>query len=105
MRKMETFVAIVDDDESVGLAIKRLLRSIVMRAEAFMGGEGFLDLISQARSYRLTFGRPSVAASRATSIRFNNAVLHRPVDPPPDRWCRSPGQAAFVYPPWLRGHP
>ena len=52
MRKMETFVAIVDDDESVGLAIKRLLRSIVMRAEAFMGGEGFLDLISQARSYR-----------------------------------------------------
>lgn len=86
MSKMETFVAIVDDDESVGLAIKRLLRSIGMRAEAFVGGEGFLDLISQARSYRPTSRKPSVApASRSTLSRFNNAVLHRPIDPPLDR--------------------
>jgi hypothetical protein len=76
MSKMEPFVAIVDDDESVGLAIKRLLRSVAMQAEAFVGDDGFLDLISQVRSYRLTSGKPSVApASRATPNRFNKAVL------------------------------
>ncbi|GAB7548996.1 response regulator transcription factor [Cupriavidus basilensis] len=52
MSKVKPFVAIVDDDESVGRAIKRLLRSIGMQADAFASGEAFLELVSSLPSYR-----------------------------------------------------
>ncbi|MFJ1258197.1 response regulator transcription factor [Cupriavidus sp. CuC1] len=52
MSKVKPFVAIVDDDESVGRAIKRLLRSIGMQADAFASGEAFLEHVSSLPSYR-----------------------------------------------------
>jgi FixJ family two-component response regulator len=41
-------LAIVDDDESVGRAIVRLVRHVDMDAEAFVSGEGFLARLDRA---------------------------------------------------------
>ncbi|QBR02396.1 response regulator transcription factor [Paraburkholderia pallida] len=48
----DPFVAIVDDDESVGRAIRRLLRSAGIGADAYLSGEEFLDTLSSMPSYR-----------------------------------------------------
>jgi len=44
--------AVVDDEESVGRAIKRLLRSVGMEAEVFTTGEQFLDRLLSVPSFR-----------------------------------------------------
>jgi FixJ family two-component response regulator len=44
-------IAIVDDDESVCRAIKRLVRSLGMNAETFTSGQKFLDLIEAMPSF------------------------------------------------------
>lgn len=46
------FVAVVDDDESVGRAIKRLLRSVGIGADTYLSGDGFLDTLASMPSYR-----------------------------------------------------
>lgn len=51
MGKDKPFVAVVDDDESVSRAIKRLLRSIGVEAESFASGEAFLEALASIRSY------------------------------------------------------
>lgn len=45
------FVVVVDDDESVGRAIKRLLRAIGVAAESFVSGDAFLETLSSMPSY------------------------------------------------------
>jgi len=45
-------IAIVDDDESVCRAVKRLLRSFSMDAETFNSGQNFLDLVEAMPSFR-----------------------------------------------------
>jgi FixJ family two-component response regulator len=45
----QPLIAIVDDDESVLRALKRLLRSAGLRVEAFGGGEEFLASLSDHR--------------------------------------------------------
>jgi len=45
-------VAIVDDDESVCRAIKRLLRASGIEAETFSSGDEFLNTLSAIPSYR-----------------------------------------------------
>ncbi|MFM0628199.1 response regulator transcription factor [Paraburkholderia xenovorans] len=45
-------VAVVDDDESVCRAIRRLLQSVGIEAETFASGEEFLDTLSAIPSYR-----------------------------------------------------
>ncbi|CAM2139223.1 MULTISPECIES: response regulator transcription factor [Paraburkholderia] len=45
-------VAIVDDEESVGRAIRRLLKSANIDAVAFASGEAFLDALHAADPYR-----------------------------------------------------
>jgi FixJ family two-component response regulator len=54
MGKLKSFVVVVvvDDDESVCLAIKRLLRSVGIAAETFASGDAFLDVPSSMPSYR-----------------------------------------------------
>ncbi|OMG75213.1 response regulator transcription factor [Burkholderia ubonensis] len=52
MGNVKQFVAIVDDDESVGRAIKRLLRSVGIRADTFQSGDDFLDTLASMPSYR-----------------------------------------------------
>ncbi|TCF96403.1 response regulator [Paraburkholderia strydomiana] len=43
-------VAVVDDDDAVCRAIKRLLHSVEIEAETFNSGEAFLDMLSSATS-------------------------------------------------------
>jgi len=52
MGKLKPFVVVVDDDESVSRAIKRLLRSIGIAAETFASGDVFLDVLASMPSYR-----------------------------------------------------
>jgi len=42
MRKAQPLVAVVDDDEAVGRALNRLLRSAGLKAETFVSGSEFL---------------------------------------------------------------
>ncbi|MDN0077163.1 response regulator [Crenobacter sp. SG2303] len=45
------FVAVVDDDESVGRAIRRLLHSVGIDADTFSSGDEFLDTLASMPSY------------------------------------------------------
>jgi FixJ family two-component response regulator len=51
MSNVKPLVAIVDDDESVCRALKRLVRSLGMNAETFASGQQFLDLIEAMPSF------------------------------------------------------
>jgi FixJ family two-component response regulator len=46
------FVVVVDDDASVGRAIRRLLRSVGIAADTYTSGDEFLDVLSATPSYR-----------------------------------------------------
>jgi FixJ family two-component response regulator len=50
MEKSRLRVAVIDDDESVRKALKRLLRAVNLDADAFASGREFLD--SWRRMYR-----------------------------------------------------
>jgi FixJ family two-component response regulator len=52
MGTAKPFVVVVDDDVSVGRAIKRLLRSVGIVADTFASGDEFLDTLSSMPSYR-----------------------------------------------------
>jgi FixJ family two-component response regulator len=52
MGKLKPTAAVVDDEESVGRAIKRLLRSVGIEAEVFTSGDAFLDTLSSVPSYQ-----------------------------------------------------
>ncbi|CAB3762402.1 response regulator transcription factor [Paraburkholderia humisilvae] len=52
MGTAKPFVVVVDDDASVGRAIKRLLRSVGIVADTFASGDEFLDTLSSMPSYR-----------------------------------------------------
>lgn len=53
MTASKPLIAIVDDDESVCRAIKRLVRSLGMNAETFTSGQKFLDLIEAMPSFHV----------------------------------------------------
>ena len=52
LKNSKPLIAIVDDDESVCRAIKRLVRSLAMDAEIFTSGQQFLDLLEAMPSFR-----------------------------------------------------
>jgi FixJ family two-component response regulator len=52
MTASKPLIAIVDDDESVCRAIKRLVRSLGMNAETFSSGKKLLDFIEAMPSFR-----------------------------------------------------
>jgi FixJ family two-component response regulator len=52
MSQVKPFVAVVDDDESVSRAIKRLLRASGLAADTFKTGDDFLDMFESIPSYR-----------------------------------------------------
>jgi FixJ family two-component response regulator len=52
MVNLNQLVAVVDDDESICRTIKRLLRSVGIKADTFSSGEEFLDKLSSPASYR-----------------------------------------------------
>jgi FixJ family two-component response regulator len=52
MGKATPLVVVVDDDESVRRAIKRLLRSFGLAADTFASGDELLDTLSSMPSYR-----------------------------------------------------
>ena len=52
MSTVKPLVAIVDDDASVGRAMKRLVRSLGMEADTFSSGDDFLQLLAAMPSFR-----------------------------------------------------
>ena len=52
MDKTKPLIVIVDDDESVCRAIRRLVRSVAMDAETFSSGQSFLDLLEAMPSFQ-----------------------------------------------------
>lgn len=52
MRNSKPLIVIVDDDESVCRALRRLIRSISMDAETFSSGQDLLDLFEAMPSFR-----------------------------------------------------
>src|SRR6185295_6733810 len=52
-KKNKPMIAIVDDDESVCRALKRLVRSLGMEADTFLSGQEFVDLIEAMPSFRV----------------------------------------------------
>jgi FixJ family two-component response regulator len=50
--KSKPLIVIVDDDESVCRAIRRLVRSVAMDAETFSSGQNFLDLLDAMPSFQ-----------------------------------------------------
>ena len=50
MSQSKPLIAIVDDDESVCRAIKRLVRSLGMDADTFTSGQQFIDFIESIPS-------------------------------------------------------
>lgn len=51
--KNKPMIAIVDDDESVCRALKRLVRSLGMEADTFASGQEFIDLIEAMPSHQI----------------------------------------------------
>ena len=51
MSETKPMIAIVDDDESVCRALKRLVRSLGMEADTFLSGREFVDLIEAMPSF------------------------------------------------------
>lgn len=52
MVNLNQIVAVIDDDESICRAIKRLLRSVGITAETFSSGEEFLGKLLSTAAYR-----------------------------------------------------
>jgi FixJ family two-component response regulator len=52
LHNSKPLIVIVDDDESVCRALRRLIRSIAMKAETFSSGQAFLDLLEAMPSFR-----------------------------------------------------
>jgi FixJ family two-component response regulator len=52
LNKAKPLIAIVDDDESVCRAVRRLMRSLSMDGETFSSGQQFLDLLDAMPSYQ-----------------------------------------------------
>ncbi|WNC94133.1 response regulator [Paraburkholderia sp. FT54] len=52
MGNLNQIVAVVDDDESICRAIKRLLHSAGIEAETFSSGDEFLNTLTAIPSYR-----------------------------------------------------
>jgi FixJ family two-component response regulator len=52
LKKSKPLIAIIDDDESVCRALRRLVRSFAMDAETFTSGQGFLDLLDAMPSFQ-----------------------------------------------------
>jgi FixJ family two-component response regulator len=52
MSQVKPFVAVVDDDDSLCRAIKRLLRSTGLASDTFKTGDDFRDIFDSIPSYR-----------------------------------------------------
>ena len=52
LSKSKPRIAIVDDDESVCRAVRRLVRSLGMDGETFSSGQNFLDMLEAMPSFR-----------------------------------------------------
>jgi FixJ family two-component response regulator len=51
--RTKPLIAIVDDDESVGRAMERLVRSLGMTAETYVSGEDFINQFESLPSFRV----------------------------------------------------
>jgi FixJ family two-component response regulator len=51
MASLNKIVAVIDDDESIARAMKRLLRSVGIKTESFSSGEEFLGTLSSTSGW------------------------------------------------------
>lgn len=52
MKNSKPLIAIVDDDESVCRAVRRLVRALAMDGETFTSGQQFLDLLDAMPAFQ-----------------------------------------------------
>lgn len=52
LKKVRPLIAIIDDDDSVCRALKRLVRSLGMDAETFSSGRNFFDLLDAMPAFQ-----------------------------------------------------
>ena len=52
MAQSKPLIVIVDDDESVCRAVRRLVRSVAMDAETFSSGQNFVDILEAMPSFQ-----------------------------------------------------
>jgi FixJ family two-component response regulator len=98
------FIAVVDDEESVRKALKRLLRAAGLEAEGYASGQAFLDDAASRRPdcVLLDLHMPSMSGEQVLA-RIRTMAGHPPVvvitahDTPETRdQCLAAGAAAYL---------
>nr|WP_091800345.1 response regulator [Burkholderia sp. WP9] len=107
--QLSQIVAIVDDDESTGRAIKCLLRVIGMEPETFSSGEEFLGRLASTASYRpacvvLDFLMPGINGlelmGRLTPSRVPQIFITAQVNPAVREKALASGAVAYLRKPF-----
>jgi FixJ family two-component response regulator len=98
------FIAVVDDEESIRTALKRLLRAAGLEAEGYASGQAFLDDAAQRRPdcVLLDLHMPSMSGQQILA-RIRQMAARAPVvvitghDTPETReQCLAAGAAAYL---------
>lgn len=98
------FIAVVDDEESIRTALKRLLRAAGLEAEGYASGQEFLDDAAQRRAdcILLDLHMPSMSGQQVLA-RIRQMAARAPVvvitghDTPETReQCLAAGAAAYL---------
>lgn len=98
------FIAVVDDEESIRTALKRLLRAAGLEAEGYASGQAFLDDAAQRRPdcVLLDLHMPSMSGQQILE-RIRQMAARAPVvvitghDTPESReQCLAAGAAAYL---------
>jgi FixJ family two-component response regulator len=104
MAENAPFVAIVDDEESIRKALKRLMRAANLDAEAFASGPAFLDSLAVRHPYCLILDLHMPGMTGLDVLqRLQHSGVHLPTivitayDEPETRtYCLAAGASAYL---------
>jgi FixJ family two-component response regulator len=104
MAESATFVAIVDDEEPIRKALKRLLRSANLEAESFASGAAFLDSLAERRPDCLILdlhmpgmtGLHVLQRLRQSGVQLPTIIITAYDEPETRNHCLAAGAAAFL---------
>src|SRR5690348_10924248 len=104
MAEPATFVAIVDDEEQIRKALKRLMRSANLEAESFESGPAFLDSLASRRPDCLILdlhmpgmtGLHVLQKLRQTGVQLPTIVITAYDEPETRNDCLAAGAAAYL---------
>ena len=82
MLDAKSLIAIVDDDESICRAVKRLLRSAGMQADTFTSGQEFLDFVGTVPWVRVDCIVLDVHMPGMNGLEMQGRLLETGVCPP-----------------------